>query len=195
MTPWLQETLASRGPYVHPAAYTVTVRAGDYEAATDVIVRPDPMDPLTAEERERRWEFILAAYDLPQEAREWAESLESLDGRIQAAVTAAEAATPVPGDIVRDLGALRSAVQGISSEVGGPQFQRSASGLIGSFTTSASRQGTLEGPTAEMWNELEQIRRAFAGVREQIAAMETERIAPLDRRLRAAGLPAIGGRN
>jgi photosystem II stability/assembly factor-like uncharacterized protein len=67
--PLLARSLATRGPWVSPGTFTVTLQAGNATSSSKVTVRGDPMMPLTQADYEAREEFLLGLVELEAQAR------------------------------------------------------------------------------------------------------------------------------
>ena len=190
MTPRLQEILTPRAPWVLPAAYTVRLKAGERTVAGTVVVRPDPMDRLTPAQRRARWTFLVEADDLQRMAFREGEAVRELRSRVRRARSEADRVrnTALSGD----LEALDNELNGVLQALNG-EIRRGAGGLLGRFSAAGARQGTLAGPTPQQRERLAQLGEQAARVRETMARVRNERVPALDERLRAAGLPTLGG--
>jgi hypothetical protein len=190
MTPWLEETLAARGPFVLPGTYTVRVRGGGRQAVGQVTVRPDPDDPLTEAERQRRWTFITTVDDRLSTLGEREAGLRELEAAIQTARDAAARAERAPEGLVADLDRLREQGRTWLRDMAGG-LSRRLSGLLSPFSASAARQGTIGAPTADMWTALEEAGAAVDEALGGVDAWMRDEVGPLDARLRSAGLPGL----
>lgn len=190
LTPWLREQLASRGPFVLPGNYTVQLTAGGGTVSGEVVVAPDPMDPLTARRREERWSFLLDVDTLYREALEMEDSVRDLLTRVRASLSAVRNTESVPEGLSNDLTELISVLNEIS-RVSGRTVRSGMSRIMGDFSGSAVRQGTFEGPTATHRERLGDLDTRFASIAAELDDVVGDTITELDRRLRRAGMPTI----
>jgi len=190
LTDHLQAALAARGPLVIPGRYIVRLTAAGLTIAQEVVVRPDPMDPLSPAQRTERWAFLLGADDLQRTALGMSEHLDGLRERAQASATAARTAGLEP--LAERLGTLAEELRSISTALSG-QVRRGATRLLSEFAGSAVRQGSLEGPTGSHREQLNRLMDETRDLTRRFERLERERIGALDRELREAGLPTIGG--
>jgi hypothetical protein len=190
MTPWLQETLGSKAPFVLPTTYTVKLTAGGQTLTRPVVVRPDPMDRLTASEHQARWAFLVEADDLGRMIVGESQAIRDLLARVTIAKNAADQSRH--SDMIQALTALETDL-GEAQQVLNSGVRRNASGLLSGHSSAAARQGSLAGPRPDELDRLAQARAEAAVVTNTLANIRAERVPALDRRLRAAGLPTLGG--
>ncbi len=190
LTDRLQAALAARGPLVLPGRYIVRLTAAGLTIAQEVVVRPDPMDPLSPAQRTERWAFLLGADDLQRTALGMSEHLDGLRERAQASAEAARTAGREP--LAERLGTLAEELRSISTALSG-QVRRGATRLLSEFAGSAVRQGSLEGPAGSHREQLDRLRAEARELTGRFERLERQEIDALDRELREAGLPTIGG--
>jgi len=77
------------------------------------------------------------------------------------------------------------------SRVSGRTVRSGMSRIMGNFSGSAVRQGTLEGPIATHREQFGALDTRFASVAAELDDVRGSNITELDRRLRRAGLPTI----
>jgi photosystem II stability/assembly factor-like uncharacterized protein len=131
----LPHPLSSRGPFVSPGTYSVTLEAGAVRLTKDVSVKPDPVMPMLEqrdyEERER---FLLEVLALQRQAFEMTQRAEALKGQQESRATAAT--------LVR----LSNRVNGLASQ----------------FNGNAVRQGSLYPPTPSHRDAFAELTRSLA---------------------------------
>ncbi len=77
------------------------------------------------------------------------------------------------------------------ARVGGRSARSGASRIMGNFSGSAVRMGTLEGPTVTQREQLAELKSNFLTAAQDLDEARTGTIPALDRQLRRAGLPTI----
>ena len=141
----LARPVESRGFFVSPGRYTVTLVAGGAESTRTVDVLGDPEMPITLAEYRARERFLLDAQALDQEARELMRAMGVSDGGGFRA-DPGEPDTP------------QARIRRVSRVIGGVQRDLNGGGV---------RPGTLYPPTQSM-------RDALAEARTELAALRTE---------------------
>lgn len=192
MTPWLQQQLADRGPHVVAGIYTVRLSTGDESVAGTIEVRPDPADPGSEADQKRRWMFLLSVYDLNKESTTRGAELQAIRSRANTAGNALRNTASPPSGLTESISELITLLDSTSREMTNI-VSSGIRNIIGVFTGSAVRQGTIAGPTDDQFERLTSLRNRFeeaSGVLQRL--IETE-IPRLDRQLERAGIPPIGG--
>ena len=192
MTPWLQQQLAARGPHVVAGIYTVWLTVGNESVAGTIEVRPDPADPGSEADQQRRWMFLLSVYDLNKESTTRGMELQSIRSRANTAAEALRNAASPPSGLTEGISELITLLDSTSREMTNV-VSSGTRNIIGAFTGSAVRQGTIAGPTDDQFERFTTLRNRFgeaSGVLQRL--IETE-IPRLDRQLERAGIPPIGG--
>jgi photosystem II stability/assembly factor-like uncharacterized protein len=103
--PVLPRPVTAQGPFVQPGTYSVTVEAGPAVATQTVVVRGDPLLPLTAAQWREREEFLLAVLEDQRRAAAAAQRARSIPDSLQALRTRLN-------DVRRDLGQLAGEFNG-----------------------------------------------------------------------------------
>ena len=116
--PPLAQPVGPRGPFVSPGTYTVTLEAGGARSTQRVVVKGDPLMPITLAQHREREEFLLQVQQDQVRAAEAAQRVRALPDSMRALVARLASAR-------RDLDAI-----------------------AGEFNGRAVRQGTLYPPTA-----------------------------------------------
>jgi photosystem II stability/assembly factor-like uncharacterized protein len=104
------------GPFVEPGEYTVKMKAGDREAVKTVRVEDDPSISILAEDRAKRHEALMKAYDLYRASAAEAQTVRELRTNLTAAMNAwtGDRAPSVPDGIRKQAEALSKTVDDLS---------------------------------------------------------------------------------
>jgi photosystem II stability/assembly factor-like uncharacterized protein len=192
LTPWLQQQLANRGPHVLAGTYSVRLTTGIEVVTGTVEVRPDPADPGSPADQQRRWLFMLGVYDLNLESTARGTEVLEIRNRANTSMEALRNAESPPSGLTEAVSGLISQLDELNREISNSVISGTRS-LIGMFTGSGVRQGTIGGPTDDQYRRFTSLRIRFgeaAGVLQGLIETEIPRI---DRRLERAGIPPIGG--
>jgi photosystem II stability/assembly factor-like uncharacterized protein len=89
------------GPAVEPGDYTVTVHAGNLDAAKPLHVEEDPSITISAQDRTRRHDAIMQAYDLYGAATAEAQTVKTLRSELTAVMDSwkGDRAVPIPDGV------------------------------------------------------------------------------------------------
>jgi hypothetical protein len=153
--PDLARPIGSRGPWVSPGNYTVTVEARGTSASTMVEVRGDPDMPITTAMYQSREQFMLDAL--------------SLTGEIQAFMSANGM-----GGGGRGRGGGGFGGRGAQGPPNTPQAKlqaaaRAVQQAYGDLNGSAVRPGSLYPPTQSHRDQIILARRLFAEARQELS--------------------------
>ncbi len=189
------------GPFVEPGDYTVTLRAGGHELRKTVHVQDDPAITISAQDRSRRHEALMKAYELYKAVVADAQTVRDVHANLARVMDAwnGDAAVPVPQPVrdeaqafsksVDDLMLLFVGRQGSGLDVGTkyvpPPVPARVATVLHGFTsyTAAPRQqdlDTLAELTTVAHDASERLRRA----------VDVD-LAKLNKALAAAGIPYI----
>jgi len=149
--PRLAQPVGPRGPYVSPGTYTVTLEADGARSSQQVVVKGDPMMPITDAQYREREAFLVSVLELQRRVVELAERAGVRGGGGFGPQPA-----PAPGDT---LAALRNRIGGV---------WRGLNALGSEMNGSGVRPGSLYPPTetqkrrkAELEEELSAVTAAW----------------------------------
>lgn len=139
-------SIDDRGPFVSPGTYTVTVIADGQRSSQVVVVKPDPLLPLTATQHRTRETFLLEVDGAQRKATSLGERMTALRRQLttrrDAGPQGSSARQSADSALTR-LSALERAVRA------GPGAARGqAYNLAGEFNGAGAQQGSLYPPTA-----------------------------------------------
>ncbi len=157
-TPTLPQPVSTRGPFVSPGNYTVQLVAGGETLTQPLVVRGDPLLPLTADQWNERERFLVR--------------IQAIQNRIREAITTASQlsrtfTSRAREEDSRENNAAVEAVRAIQQRL--RVLGRNASGIAREFNGGGVQQGSLYGPT-----ETHKTRRTelVAGLEETLEALE-----------------------
>ncbi len=128
--PRLAQTVTARGPFVSPGTYTVTLEAGGARSSQQVVVKGDPLMPITDAQYREREVFLVGVLDLQRRGFDLAQRAGVRGGGGFGPQPAA-----APGD---SAAALRNRIAGAL---------RGLNGLAADMNGSGVRPGSLYPPT------------------------------------------------
>src|SRR3990170_1546826 len=128
--PRLAQPVAVRGPFVSPGTYTVTLEADGARSSQPVVVKGDPMMPITEAQYREREAFLVSVLELQRRVFDLAQRAGVRGGGGFGPQPA-----PAPGDT---LAMLRNRIGGVF---------RGLNGLASDMNGSGVRPGSLYPPT------------------------------------------------
>lgn len=192
LTPWLQQKLADRGPHVLAGMYTVRLTAGDEIVTGTIEVRPDPADPGSPADQQRRWLFLLGVYDLNHKSTARGSELQEIRNRANTSREALRNAASPPSGLIEAVSELITQLDESNREISS-NVSSGTRNLVEAFTGSGVRQGTIAGPTDDQYERFTLLRIRFEEAAEILQQLIETEIPRLDRQLQRAGIPPIGG--
>jgi len=164
--------IGDRGPFVAPGSYTVTIDADGEKMSRTVVVRPDPMLPLTVAQHRTRESFLLEVSGTQQSVAEVGERMTALRRQLVARRASAgdgSAARLSTDSTLTQLTALERTVRAGPGALRGRVY-----GLAGEFNGQGALQGSLHPPTKTHREQFAIIKAILARVQLQLAALEAK---------------------
>lgn len=159
-----------RGPFVSPGTYTVTVEADGQRATQRVVVRPDPLLPVTAAQHRAREGFLLEVDGAQRTAVALGDRITALRRQLVARRDGGPAGSAARAAADSALGQLTAVERAVRQ---GPTAARGrAYGLAGEFNGSGAQQGSLYPPTATHRQRLALITAALRRAEAELARLE-----------------------
>ncbi|MEJ2217525.1 MAG: hypothetical protein P8099_13020 [Gemmatimonadota bacterium] len=137
----LPHPIGPRGPFVSPGTYAVTLIADGTQASQPVVVRGDPLMPITDAQYRERETFLLSVQEMQRKVFEAARDADQLRRQLQAQRDSLQKAGGVPEELsarIDSVSALRDRLN---------RLRRGVFGLASQFTGSGVEQGSLYPPT------------------------------------------------
>lgn len=180
------------GPLVLPGRYTARLVAAGTTVDAPIEVRPDPLMPLTEEERRGRFDFTVALQALQRSGYFAGRQANRLDRLARETVDSLEASGTDSVTLAR-ADSLRREIAGAAAEL---RRQNSAlrgwwRGLIGEIDGGPSTTGTLTGPTEAQQRRRLMLEHRFEAAIQRLDAVIARVVPALNTILRGAGRPVI----
>jgi photosystem II stability/assembly factor-like uncharacterized protein len=173
--PELEYPLETKGPFVRPGTYTITLNAGDVQKTKTVEVQGDPAIDLTAQQWRDREAFLLDVLDKQRTAFDAAQRADSLHERLAARQDTLEAqGEPVPND----LAALADTAEARAEALG--ELRGEVYGLARAFNWSYVTQPSLRPPTPTHRQRLDRIQAELRDERKALVGLEQKGRAVLE---------------
>jgi hypothetical protein len=167
--PELEYPLDTKGPFVRPGTYSVTLTAGDAQATETVEVRGDPAIDLTAQQWREREAFLLDVREGQRTAFRAARRADSLHDRLAARHDTLEArGEPVPADLAALVDSAEARADALGDIRGGLY------GLARLFNWSYVTQPTLRPPTPTHRRRFEDLRERLRAERAALGTVTEE---------------------
>ena len=164
--------IGDRGPFVAPGSYTVTIDADGEKMSRTVVVRPDPLLPVTVAQHRTRESFLLEVSGTQQSVAEVGERMTALRRQLVARRASAgdgSAARLSTDSTLTQLTALERTVRAGPGALRGRVY-----GLAGEFNGQGALQGSLHPPTKTHREQFAIIKAILARVQLQLAALEAK---------------------
>jgi photosystem II stability/assembly factor-like uncharacterized protein len=159
----LPQPVGTRGPFVAPGTFSVTLQAGDSQSTQTLAVRGDPLMRLTQEQWDQREAFLVRVLTAQRELQDAMQSASQLQRRLQARRDSL--GNDAPDELARQIEANQALVREIRS------LSRTAGQIAGSYNGQGVRQGSLYPPTA---THRELMSRVEARLRQVVQRVEEE---------------------
>ncbi len=161
--PVLPHPVGPRGPFVSPGTYTVTLEADGMRASQSVIVKGDPLMPLTEADWQAREEFLVSILQTQHRATEAIERGTSLRRQL---VSRRDSLEGAGAEVPTPLAAAVDSAQAVARRL--QRLRGQLSGLANQLNGSGVRQGSLYPPTETQMRRKGEMERALG---EAIAAL------------------------
>ncbi len=165
--PVLPHPVSARGPFVSPGTYTVTLEADGRRATRTVVVRGDPLMPLTQADWEERERFLVGLVEMQRASGEAAQRASALYRRL---VTRRDSLRTANEAVPDDLTAAVDSAQALGRRLRALRGQ--AGQLTGQVNGFGVRQGTLYPPTATQRRRREAMEARLRTAVAELAALE-----------------------
>ena len=187
------------GPLVLPGAYSVELvvngeEARDGQRVQELVVRPDPLFPVPAEERLARYEFTLDLYELQRLAYDEGTTAYEMERAATEAVDSLAVLAPDDAAATRAQ-ALADAIKDTADEWRqvNNDLRNWWTGLIGKFDGGPSTTGSLAGPSDDQRRRLARVRENARQAVERLNELATTTVPELNALLEPYGLSATAG--
>ncbi|MEJ2184987.1 MAG: hypothetical protein P8Z36_03525, partial [Gemmatimonadota bacterium] len=162
----LPHPIGPRGPFVSPGTYTVTLIAGGARASQKVVVRGDPLMPLTDAQYREREAFLLSVQEMQRKVSQAARDADQLRRQLRARQDSLRKAGGVPAGMAARIDSVSALGDRLN------RLRRGVFGLASQFTGSGARQGSLYPPTE---TQKARERMLEAQLDEQLHALDEQR--------------------
>lgn len=162
----LPHPIGPRGPFVSPGTYTVTLIAGGARASQKVVVRGDPLMPLTDAQYRDREAFLLSVQEMQSKVLQAARDADQLRRQLRARQDSLRKAGGVPAGMAARIDSVSALGDRLN------RLRRGVFGLASQFTGSGAQQGSLYPPTD---TQKARKRMLEAQLDEQLQALDEQR--------------------
>ncbi len=183
----------ARGPFVLAGTFAVELQAGDTRQTAQLEVLPDPLVPVTAEERAARYRFTMQLYELQQVGYDRGVEAYELQQRSREALDSLLAKEDVPesdslaaDSLVSEIGRVADDWRGRNSDV-----RNWWTGLIGKFDGGPSTTGSLTGPSDSQQRRLAAVRDQFDQAATDLDAWGGDALSELNEILTRHGVDSV----
>jgi len=162
--------IGDRGPFVSPGTYTITIDADGARMSRTVLVRPDPLLPITAAQHVERERFLLEVGGMQKSTAEVSDRMTALRQQLTSRRNAAGDGQPArlaADSALTRLGALERTMRGGQGALRGRVYN-----LAGEFNGSGALQGSLHPPTQTHRQQFAIMKAILARLQVQLAALE-----------------------
>lgn len=159
-----------RGPFVSPGRYTVTVDADGQRMSQVVVVKPDPLLPLTAAQHAAREAFLLNVDEAQRTATALGDRMTALRRQLVGRRDAGPQGSAVRQSADSALTRLTALERAVRAGPGAARGQ--AYNLAGEFNGAGAQQGSLYPPTATHRQRYALIAAALRRAQTELARLE-----------------------
>ncbi|HEX4934435.1 MAG TPA: hypothetical protein VFV33_14700, partial [Gemmatimonadaceae bacterium] len=162
--------IGDRGPFVSPGAYVVTIDADGEKMTRPLVVKPDPLLPVSVAQQKVREQFLLEVSGAQTTVTEVGARMTALRRQLtdrRAGAAEGSAARVAADSALTRLTALERTVRAGPGAVRGRVY-----GLAGEFNGQGALQGSLHPPTKTHREQFALIKAILARVQLQLAELE-----------------------